>query len=116
MDTLPYPLDIGILYALLYGLAVILIARRYEISHAPAHVGTTTSVTYVDTGEPVPSTPLTPHEKRLWEERVAPYRDGVPHPHSPAHYYQALVGTKHTHADINMDDPDWVRLLEEKLS
>ena len=101
-------IDQGILYALLYGLVVLLIARRRT------HVGTPVSVTYVDTGEPVPSVPLTPHEQLLWEERVAPYRDGVPHPHSPAHHYHP--NPTHAHTDINMDDPDWVRTLEDELS
>ncbi len=37
-------------------------------------------------------------------------------PHSPIHYYQAQVGTKHTHVDIDMDDPAWAAMLEDELS
>lgn len=40
---------------------------------------------------------------------------GVPHPHSPAHYYEGMVGTKHTHVDIDMDDPAWVAMLDDAL-
>ncbi len=106
--------DIGhihswVLAAIAYALIALLIVR---------YVGTKgegISVAYVDTGEPVPSVPLTPHEQLLYEERVAPYKEGVPHPHSPAHYYQAQVGTKRTFTDVDMDDPDWVRTLEEEL-
>ena len=76
--------------------------------------GTTTTVCYEGTDVPVPSTPLTPHEQRVWEERVAPYRDGVPHPNSPAHHYH--TSPKHAYTDINMDDPDWARTLEDELS
>jgi hypothetical protein len=35
--------------------------------------------------------------------------------HSPAHYYQAQVGTKRTFTDVDMDDPEWARILEEEL-
>ncbi|KKK52482.1 hypothetical protein LCGC14_3104480 [marine sediment metagenome] len=108
-----------LLLALLYGLVVLLIARRY--AHAGTHEGTypPAVVTDADTGEVLKGRPLTPHEQLLWEERVAPYRDALTgnyiHPHSPAHYYQAQVGTKRTYRDINMDDPDWVRALEDEL-
>ena len=72
------------------------------------------TVTDMDTGKPVPSRPHTPHQQLLWEERVAPYRDGVPHPNSPAHHYH--TSPKHAYTDINMDDPDWARTLEDELS
>ena len=109
----PSTWDIGhinswVLAAFAHAIVVLLIVRYIGTK------GDGISVTYVDTGEPVPSVPLTPHEQRLWEERVAPYRDGVPHPNSPAHHYH--TSPKHAYTDINMDDPDWARTLEDELS
>jgi hypothetical protein len=39
----------------------------------------------------------------------------APDPNSPAHYYQAQVGTKRTYRDIDMDDPEWAARLEDEL-
>lgn len=44
-----------------------------------------------ETGEPLPSTPLSPEERALWEERVAPYRDADPRLTGPATFYE-IVG------------------------